>query len=115
LSADHEVEVLTPRSIVEAMRLGLSVQIHGSTANAGNQFFRLVVGSAMTPESDYVQVVGDHLRPLNTKEIARAVANAPKEKNPEFSKERPLPLLEARTDLPVPAVIVKKRRIAVMP
>ena len=69
----------------------------------------------MTPESDYVQVVGDHLRPLNTKEIARAVANAPKEKNPEFSKERPLPLLEARTDLPVPAVIVKKRRIAVMP
>ena len=61
----------------------------------------------MTPESDYVQVVGDHLRPLNTKEIARAVANAP--------KERPLPLLEARTDLPVPAVIVKKRRIAAMP
>ena len=70
---------------------------------------------AMTPEGDYVQVVGDHLTPLKKKEIARAVANAPKETNPEFSKEQPWPWLEAPTELPVPAVIVKKRRIAVMP
>lgn len=30
LAADQEVEVLTPRSIVEAIRLGLAVELHGS-------------------------------------------------------------------------------------
>jgi hypothetical protein len=70
---------------------------------------------AMTPEGDYVLVVGDHLTPLKTKEIARAVAKAPKETNSVFAKERPLPWQGAITEMPAPAVIVKKRRIAVMP
>jgi hypothetical protein len=38
----------------------------------------------MTAEGEYVQVVGDHLAPLKTKEIANAIANAPKESKPEF-------------------------------
>ena len=69
---------------------------------------------AMTAEGEYVQVVGDHLTPLKTQEIARAVANAPKESNPEISKET-LPWIEARNESPAPVVIVKKRRVAVMP
>ena len=69
---------------------------------------------AMTAQGEYVQVVGDHLTPLKSEEIARAVANAPKESNPEFSKETP-PWLEVRKESPVPVVIVKKRRVAVMP
>jgi len=69
---------------------------------------------AMTAEGEYVQVVGDHLAPLNTKEIAKAVAKAPKESNPEFSRETP-PWLVARMESPAPVVIVKKRRVAVMP
>ena len=69
---------------------------------------------AMTAEGEYVQVVGDHLAPLKTKEIAKAVANAPKESNPEFLRETP-PWLEARKESPAPVVIVKKRRVAVMP
>ena len=69
---------------------------------------------AMTAEGEYVQVVGDHLSPLKTKEIAKAVAHAPKESNPEFSRET-LPWLEARKESPAPVVIVKKRRVAVMP
>ena len=69
---------------------------------------------AMTAEGEYVQVVGDHLAPLKTKEIAKAVANAPKESNPEFSRETP-PWLEARKESPAPVVILKKRRVAVMP
>lgn len=72
---------------------------------------------AMTAEEQYVQVVGDHITPLNTREIAKAVANAPKESaafDPEFSRESP-PWLVARQDTPAPVVIVKKRRVAVMP
>jgi len=68
----------------------------------------------MTAEGEYVQVVGDHLAPLKTKEIANAVANAPKESKPEFLRETP-PWLEARKESSTPVVIVKKRRIAVMP
>ena len=68
----------------------------------------------MTAEGEYVQVVGDHLVPLKTKEIAKAVANAPKESNPVFSIETP-PWLVARKESPAPVVIVKKRRVAVMP
>ncbi|MHB8948018.1 MAG: hypothetical protein ACYC4S_03010 [Rhodoferax sp.] len=69
---------------------------------------------AMTAEGEYVQVVGDHLTPLKTEEIAKAVAHAPKESNPESSRETP-PWLEARTESPAPVVIVKKRWVAVMP
>lgn len=69
---------------------------------------------AMTAEGEYVQVVGDHLTPLKTKEIAKAVANAPKESNPEFSRETPSWLV-ARKESPAPAVIVKKRRVALRP
>ena len=69
---------------------------------------------AMTAQGEYVQVVGDHLTPLKSEEIAKAVANAPKESNPEFSRET-LPWLEARKESPAPVVIVRKRRVAVMP
>ena len=72
---------------------------------------------AMTDENQYVQVVGDHITPLNTKKIAKALANAPKESaafDPEFSKESS-PWRVARNDSPAPVVIVKKRRVAVMP
>ncbi len=69
---------------------------------------------AMTAGGEYVQVVGDHLTPLKTKAVAKAVANAPKELNPEFSREVP-PWPVARKDAPAPMVILKKRRVAVMP
>lgn len=72
---------------------------------------------AMTDEGQYVQVVGDHITPLNTRMIAKALANAPKESaafDPEFAREAPL-RLAARKDTPAPVVIVKKRRVAVMP
>lgn len=69
---------------------------------------------AMTAEGQYVQVVGDHLTPLKTKDVARALANAPKESNSEFSRESP-PWLVARNEAPTPVVILKKRRVAVMP
>jgi hypothetical protein len=72
---------------------------------------------AMTEEGQYVQVVGDHLTPLNTKMIAKALANAPKEPaayDPDFSREAPL-RLAPRKDTPPPVVVVKKRRVAVMP
>ncbi len=69
---------------------------------------------AMTAEGEYVQVVGDHQMPLKTKEIAKAIANAPKETNPEFLGTTP-PWLDVRNESPVPVVIVKKRRVAVMP
>ena len=67
---------------------------------------------AMTAAGTYVQVVGDHLTPLKTKDIAKAVANAPKEfnaGNAGFSRE--MPWKGARRDAPPPVVIVKKRRV----
>lgn len=67
---------------------------------------------AITAEGAYVQVVGDHLVPLKTKEIAKAVANAPKELNPVLSRD-PLSRPAPRKDSPAPVVIVKKRRVAV--
>ena len=69
---------------------------------------------AMTAEGEYVQVVGDYMVPLKTKEIAKAVANAPREPNPVLSGETPS-WLAFRKEAPVPVVIVKKRRVAVMP
>ncbi len=68
----------------------------------------------MTAEGEYVQVVGDHLVPLKTMKIAKAVNNAPTESNPKFLRETP-PWLEARKGSPAPVVTVKKHRIAVMP
>lgn len=69
---------------------------------------------AKTAEGEYVQVVGDQQVPLKTKEIAKAVADAPKESSSEFSRERH-PRLLARKESAAPVVIVKKRRVAVMP
>jgi hypothetical protein len=72
---------------------------------------------AMTADGQYVQVVGDHITPLNTRAIAKAVANAPKASDvsdPEFSREPP-PWRGARKETPAPVVIVRKRRVAVMP
>ena len=69
---------------------------------------------AMTRQGEYVQVVGDHLTPLKAEEIAKAIANAPKESNSEFFRERP-PWLESRQESPAPVVIVKKRRVVVVP
>ena len=69
---------------------------------------------AMTADGEYVQVVGDHLTPLKTKDVAKAVANAPKEINPEFSRAS-LPRLVPRKESPAPVVILKKRRVPVMP
>jgi len=69
---------------------------------------------AITAQGEYVQVVGDHLTPLKTKELAKAVANAPKEANPEFSIESP-PCPVVRKEAPAPVVILKKRRVAVIP
>ena len=65
---------------------------------------------AITLAGDYVQVVGDYLVPLKTKEIAKALANAPKESNPEFSTQI-LPQPTPRKTAPPPVIIVKKRRI----
>lgn len=69
---------------------------------------------AVTTEGAYVQVVGDYLVPLKTKEIAKAVANAPKEPNPVMSGETPS-WLASRKEASAPVVIVKKRRVAVLP
>jgi len=69
---------------------------------------------AITAEGEYVQVVGDHVMPLKTKEIAKAVASAPKESSSEFSCGTP-PRQVARKESPPPVVTLKKRRVAVMP
>ncbi len=69
---------------------------------------------AMTAEGGYVQVVGDHLTPLKTRDLAKAVANAPKEPNPVFARRSP-PCLVGHKDALAPVVIRKKRRVAVMP
>ncbi|OIQ72089.1 hypothetical protein GALL_462890 [mine drainage metagenome] len=68
----------------------------------------------MTTEGEDVHGVGDFLMPLKAREVAKVVANAFKESNPEYSREAP-PWLEARKEAPAPVVIVKKRRVAVMP
>lgn len=72
---------------------------------------------AITADGQYVQVVGDHITPLNTRAVAKAVANAPKEPDvfdPAFSRDPP-PWRVARKETPAPVVIVRKRRVAVMP
>jgi hypothetical protein len=69
---------------------------------------------AMTAEGAYVQVVGDHLTPLKTRAVAKAVANAPKEPDPVLAKQsRPCPV--GHKEILAPVVIRKKRRVAVMP
>ena len=59
---------------------------------------------AVTAEGAYVQVVGDHQVPLKTKEIAKAVANAPKEPSAELSREIPS-WRASRKEAPAPVVI----------
>lgn len=69
---------------------------------------------AMTIAGDYVQVVGDHVTLLNTKDaraVAKAVAKAPKEFDAGVSAA--VPRQTPRREVPV--VVVKKRRVAVMP
>lgn len=78
----------------------------------------LQVGAlAMTDAGEYVQVVGDHLTQLKTRDIAKAVANAPKEFSPRFSRgdSRESLWKETRKDTPPPVVIVKKRRLVPVP
>lgn len=53
---------------------------------------------------------GNHITPLNSKVIAKAAAKVPNEP----SRESP-PWQMARTESPAPVVIVKKRRVGVMP
>jgi hypothetical protein len=68
---------------------------------------------AMTAEDQYVQVVGDHITPLNTRAIAKALASAPKASaafDPGFSRASP-PRLVGRQDTTAPVVVVKKRRV----
>jgi hypothetical protein len=75
----------------------------------------LQVGAlALTADGAYVQVVGDHLTPLKSREIEKAVANAPKESSPDYSNAT-VPWQTGRRDSPAPVVIVKKRRVAVLP
>jgi hypothetical protein len=69
---------------------------------------------AVTAAGAYVQVVGDYQVPLKTKDIAKAVANAPKAPYADLSRESPS-WHAARKESPAPVVIVKKRRVAVMP
>lgn len=69
---------------------------------------------AMTTEGVYVQVVGDHQVLLKTEEIVKAIANAPKQPNPVLSRETSS-WLASRKESPAPVVIVKKRRVAVLP
>jgi hypothetical protein len=52
--------------------------------------------------------------PLKTKDVAKAVANASKDAKQEFSRESP-PWPLARNEAPAPVVILKKRRVAVLP
>jgi hypothetical protein len=69
---------------------------------------------AITADGEYVQIVGDHLTPLKTKEVAKAVANASRESHTDVSRATP-PWQVARNESPAPVVILKKRRVAVMP
>lgn len=69
---------------------------------------------AMTTEGEYVQVVGDQLVPLKTREIAKAVSNATIELKSEFRTETS-PWNVARKESAAPVIMVKKRRVAVMP
>jgi hypothetical protein len=69
---------------------------------------------AITAEGEYVQVVGDQFVPLKVKEIAKAVANAPKVSNPELPRPAPS-RLAARKESAAPVVVVKKRRVPVLP
>ena len=65
-------------------------------------------------EGQDVKVVGDRLAPLKSGEIAKVLTNAPRQFNPELSRET-LPWLVTNKESPAPVVIVKKRRVAVMP
>ena len=72
---------------------------------------------AVTAEGQYVQVVGDYITALNTREITKAVANAPKESNAlehKFSKANS-PRNVSKKEALAPIVIVKKRRVAIQP
>ena len=70
----------------------------------------------ITQDGQYVQIVGDHVTPLNTREITKAIAAAPKDwsSSDDASGAAP-PWQVARKDAPAPIVIVKKRRVAIMP
>lgn len=69
---------------------------------------------AMTAEGEYVQVVGDQLVHLKTREIAKAVSNATSNLKSEFRTETS-PWNVTRKESAAPLVMVKKRRVAVMP
>ena len=59
---------------------------------------------AMTEDGQYVQVVGDHVTPLNTAQLTRAMAKV-KPEAPSYPVQKTL----ARTG-PPPVVTIKRRR-----
>ena len=59
---------------------------------------------AMMEDGQYVQVVGDYVTPLNSSQLARAMAKA-KPEAPSYPVQRPL----ARVG-PPPVVVIKRRR-----
>lgn len=59
---------------------------------------------AMTQDGQYVQVVGDYVTPLNSSQLARAMAKV-KPEEPTYPVQRPL----ARVG-PPPVVVIKRRR-----
>ena len=59
---------------------------------------------AMTEDGQYVQVVGDYVTPLNSSQLARAMAKV-KPEALSYPVQRPL----ARTG-PPPVVVIKRRR-----
>lgn len=67
---------------------------------------------AQTADGLYVQVVGDHVVPLNTSKIAAAISKAK-------AQNKPRGLYRAAADheltKPVPVVIIKRRRVFVVP
>lgn len=64
---------------------------------------------ARTQDGQYVQVVGDYVTPLNSSQLARALAKA-KPEEPSYPVQRPV----ARVG-PPPVVVIKRRRTFVAP
>lgn len=71
---------------------------------------------AQTAEGQYVQVVGDHVVPLNTSKIAAALARAKAQNKPQ-NKSRGLYRAASALEpaKPMPVVTIKRRRVFVVP
>lgn len=62
---------------------------------------------AQTSAGDYVQVVGDHLTPLNRSQIAKAIAAASASATYRYTPPPSKPIT-------APTVVIKRRRIPVL-